>query len=78
MFSVKEAAEKIGAAPSSVRVWLGRGKFPGARMEETPLGSYWLIPESDIANFEMGKRGRPQTPDEKLKYPRRPSRRKVE
>lgn len=60
MLTVKEAAEKIGAAAISVRVWANRGLFPGARKESTPMGEYWLIPETALANFEMGKPGRPR------------------
>lgn len=57
MYTVKEAAEKIGAADSSVRVWVKRGRFPGSRLEKTPLGSYWLIPETALEGFAMGTPG---------------------
>jgi hypothetical protein len=62
MLSVKETAEKLGASESSVRVWVWRGRFAGARKESTPLGDYWLIPESALVNFEMGRPGpKPKT-----------------
>ena len=57
MLTVREVAERTGAAESSVRVWVWRGRFPGARKESTPLGDYWLIPESAIADFKMGTSG---------------------
>ena len=58
MLSVKEAAEKIGAAASSVRYWLTKGRFPNAEFVEPEYGvPYWLIPESDLESFEIGKPG---------------------
>jgi hypothetical protein len=73
MLSVKEAAERIGSTPASVRVWAWQGRFPGAKKETTPLGEYWLIPESDVAGFQKGKAGRPLKGDQ----PVRKSRRKI-
>jgi hypothetical protein len=58
MLTIREVAEKIGAAESSVRVWAGRGRFPGAYVEQPPAGvPYWLIPEEALKDFEMGKPG---------------------
>ena len=57
MLNVKEAAERIGTTPASVRVWAGRGRFKGARKESTPLGDYWLIPEDQVEQFQKGKPG---------------------
>jgi hypothetical protein len=58
MLSVKEAASQIGAAPSSVRYWLTQGRFPDAKLITPEYGvPYWLIPESDLEGFEMGKPG---------------------
>jgi hypothetical protein len=59
MLTVKEAAAKIGSPEASIRVWLNRGRFPGAHLEQTPIGPYWLIPESALENFKLGKAGRP-------------------
>jgi hypothetical protein len=83
MLTIKEAAEVTGAAQSSIRVWLSNDderqkRFPNARKESSPIGDYWLIPESDLIGFKKGKGGRPLTPDDQLKYPRRKSRRKAE
>jgi hypothetical protein len=65
MLKISEVAERIGAKASSIRVWLSdpeerEKRFPGARKEETPIGSYWLIPETALENFSMGTPGRPR------------------
>lgn len=73
MLTAKQAAERIGAGESSVRLWASQGKFPGARQEETPFGKYWLIPASDLEGFTNQGRGRPAKPksgDEKPKAKR--------
>ena len=58
MLSVKEAAGKIGAATSSVRYWLTKGRFPNATLIEPDHGvPYWLIPESDLEGFKLGTPG---------------------
>ena len=62
MLTVKEAAEKVGAGESSIRLWAGQGRFPGARQEETPFGSYWLIPDTALDGFTNPGRGRPPKP----------------
>ncbi|MGH9759448.1 MAG: helix-turn-helix domain-containing protein [Blastocatellia bacterium] len=62
MFTVKQAAERLGAAESSVRMWVRRGRFAGARLEESPIGAFWLIPEDSIESFRMGKPGRKPGP----------------
>jgi hypothetical protein len=65
MLTIKEAAAKVGAAEISVRIWAKAGRFPGARLETTPMGSYWVIPESALEGFENPGRGRPPKPDAK-------------
>jgi hypothetical protein len=62
MLTVKEVAAKLGAAQISVRIWVNKGRFPGARKESTPFGDFWLIPETALVGFEMGKAGRPPKP----------------
>jgi len=59
MLTASQAAKKLGAAESSVRLWARQGKFPGAVREETPVGSYWMIPETALDGFKMGQPGRP-------------------
>ena len=65
MLTVREVATKLDAAPVSVRMWANQGKFPGAVKESTPFGDFWMIPETALANFEMGKAGRPPKPGSK-------------
>jgi hypothetical protein len=70
MLTIQEVAQMTGAAKSSLRVWLANDeerqkRFPNARKETTPLGDYWLIPESDLKGFEARRRGRPMNPASK-------------
>jgi excisionase family DNA binding protein len=62
MLTVKEVASQMGQTGQTIRTWLKRGRFPGARLEETPLGSYWLIPDTAVEGFELKKAGRPPKP----------------
>ncbi len=72
MLTVKQVAEALSAAPSTVRTWLGEGLFPGARLEESPAGAYWLIPDTALKDFDKPKVGRPRKPLSELKSkPRR-------
>ena len=71
MLNVHEVAERLGAEVASVRVWVWKGRFPGARKETTPLGDYWLIPESALEGFELGSPGRPSKPESKKKGKRK-------
>jgi len=59
MLTVREAAERLGAGESSVRLWCSQGRFPHAEPNETPRGPFWLIPASDLKGFEKRERGRP-------------------
>ncbi len=54
-----EVAKKLDVKHVTVRAWLSRNLFPNAKLKETILGKVWLIPESDLENFEMPKTGRP-------------------
>jgi len=62
MLTTREVARMIGAAESSVRMWARKGRFSGAVEEESPRGSYWLIPDTSLKDFSMGKAGRPPKP----------------
>lgn len=62
MLKVSEVAEILGKPENSIRVWLKRGRFPGARLEQTPIGPYWLIPADDVEGFNLKKAGRPPKP----------------
>jgi hypothetical protein len=57
MLNVHQVAERLGVPVSSVRVWVWKGRFAGARKESTPLGDYWEIPESALEGFELSKPG---------------------
>ncbi len=54
-----EVAVKLGVKHVTVRAWLSRNLFPNAKLEETILGKVWLIPESDLEDFDQPKTGRP-------------------
>lgn len=57
-----QVAARLNVAHSTVRAWCNRGGvFPNAHLETTPAGSYWLIPESDLKDFQPPKMGRPST-----------------
>ena len=73
MLTVREAAEKLGVAAPTVRLWLREGMMEGAELKESELGvPYWSIPESTVNSFERPKTGRPQKPLSELKgKPRR-------
>jgi hypothetical protein len=63
MLTINQVAQQIGAAERSVRLWAKEGKFPGAQLVEPPAGvSYWLIPDTALAGFEVRGRGRPPKP----------------
>lgn len=62
MLTAKEAARRLGAGESSIRKWAKEGKFAGARLEESPIGHYWLIPEKALEGFVVPGIGRPPKP----------------
>lgn len=57
--TVTQAAERLNVAAITVRKWCKRGLFQHAYLHETPLGALWMIPESDLENFDPPKMGRP-------------------
>jgi len=57
-----QVAERLSVGRSTVNLWCRQGRFPGARVEASPVGDYWLIPESDLKGFERPKRGRTPKP----------------
>jgi hypothetical protein len=72
MLTVKEAAEILSAAPSTVRTWLKEGLFPGAQLVTDSIVPYWSIPDTALKNFDKPKVGRPRKPLSELKgRPRR-------
>lgn len=61
LLTVREVAERLDVAPSTVRIWRIAGRFPNAQAEETPRGRVWYIPESDLHGFEKRGPGRPRS-----------------
>ena len=57
--TVREVAEKLGAAIPTVSLMCREGRFPNARQEDTPRGPVWYIPVSDLEGVEARGRGRP-------------------
>jgi hypothetical protein len=62
--TVREFAVRVGLAASTLRNQIRRGEIAEARMEETPVGPVWLLPESLLDSFEVRGRGRPKKEDE--------------
>ena len=65
MYTIRQAAEVTGASVTSLRIWLANEeerakRFPNARKESSPIGDYWLIPESDLNSYKNPGRGRPR------------------
>jgi excisionase family DNA binding protein len=67
LLTVIQAAERLAAGESSVRIWCAEGRFPNARH----YGKMWLIPETDLAGFVKRGIGRPskQTSGQKATAP---------
>jgi hypothetical protein len=55
--TARQVAEHYNVAPSTARAWFLNGIIPGAYMKETELGSYWVVPESALADFVPPKPG---------------------
>lgn len=58
--TVSEVAQKLGVAEVTARQWARQGRFPNAR--RTRGG--WLVPESDLQNFERPRMGKPKRREE--------------
>ena len=69
-----QVAERLEVGRSTVNLWCRQGRFKGAHVEESPVGSYWLIPEAALAGFVKPKRG--PAPKAKPEQPARGSSRK--
>lgn len=59
MLTVKEVSEKTGIAVSTISLYCRNGELPNAQKTESPIGEFWLIPETDLSNISKRKRGRP-------------------
>ncbi len=62
-----EVGKRFGVSSVSVRSWIKSGLLPNAKFEENIAGSIWLIPESDLKNFDKPGRGRPKKEIESAK-----------
>jgi len=56
--TIVELAKYFNRDRSTVLRWIEQNRFPNAELVESPLGSYWVIPESDVENFKTPERGR--------------------
>lgn len=67
--TTSELAERYGVSHSTARGWCTSGKFfRNARLDKTPRGDFWVVPESDLEGFVPPRRGpkpRTQQPEEK-------------
>jgi hypothetical protein len=71
-FTVKDVAESVGVAKSTVRWWLMEKRFPNAELYETDANTtFWLIPETDL----VGVKKRPPGPAKGAK-PKKKSKKK--
>ena len=55
-----EVAKRYDVNSYTVKGWARSGLFPNAKLEETIVGSVWLIPESDLEGFAKPTQGRPK------------------
>lgn len=62
MLTVRQVAERTGAAIPTVNLWCRSGRLEGAYQESSPYGDYWLIPEASIKGVMVRGRGRPPKP----------------
>jgi len=67
-----EAAERLGVAQVTVRLWCKQGRFPHARLVEHPRGDYWLIPPGDLNGVAPRKPGPVPKAKAAEQAPRRP------
>lgn len=59
MLTVKQVSEKTGVAVSTINLYCRSGQLPNAVRFESPIGMYWLIPETDLESIPRRGRGRP-------------------
>lgn len=52
-----QVAERLEVGRSTVNLWCRQGRFKDARVEQSPVGPYWLIPEAALEGFVKPKRG---------------------
>ena len=62
MLTASQVAKRLAVGESSVRMWARQGKIKGAHLVESPVGSYWMIPEDSLLHIVVRGRGRPPKP----------------
>lgn len=58
--TAKAVAQRYGKSARTVRKWAEDGLFKTAKLESTPFGDVWMIPESDLDGFQPPARGNPK------------------
>jgi hypothetical protein len=56
LLSTSDVAKLLNADETTVRLWCRQGLFANARQ----IGRGWIIPESDLVDFQKPKMGRPR------------------
>jgi predicted site-specific integrase-resolvase len=57
VYSVKEAAKRLGVASKTINHWLSQDTFPNAyKLNPNMANSPYRIPEDDIVRIEMQRR----------------------
>lgn len=51
MVTIREAAALCGCSRQRIAKLVKAGRFAGAVLTSTPVGSYWLVPEAEAAAF---------------------------
>jgi excisionase family DNA binding protein len=69
MLTLKQAAELAGVSRQLVDRYVKQGRLAGAVRVDTPIGSYWQVPESSVRTWmagapARGKGGRPRKADD--------------
>ena len=59
MILLKEFSRRSGVPYPTLVRWVREGRIPGALMETSPTGSFWVVPESALKTWERPKLGRP-------------------
>ena len=63
--TVPKIAKLFSRDRTSVLRWIKNRKFPNAELIKSPIGEYWVVPESDLNNFIPPKPG--PVPKQKVK-----------
>ena len=61
---VSEVAKRYDVTVNAVKGWIKQGLLPNAKFEQNIVGSIWLVPESDLKDFQKPEMGRPKKKDE--------------